>query len=118
VAESGNTSRIRDLRTVGIPVVDQEQALTFYLETLGSEKRLDVPIGGGARWIEVAPPDAATTIALIRAHDDHAVRWTPTRDAECYTARRLTSPRHPDRASNNCTSLTRRSRNAASQYAK
>lgn len=70
MAETGNTSGIRDLRTVGIPVVDQEQALTFYLETLGFEKRLDVPMGGGARWIEVAPPDAATTVALIRAHED------------------------------------------------
>jgi lactoylglutathione lyase len=67
--ETGNTNGIRDIRTVGIPVVDQDQALTFYLETLGFEKRLDVPMGGGARWIEVAPPDAATTIALIRAHD-------------------------------------------------
>lgn len=69
MAETGNTNGIRDIRTVGVPVVDQDRALTFYLETLGFEKRLDVPMGGGARWIEVAPPDAATTIALIRAHD-------------------------------------------------
>lgn len=67
--ETHTTSRITDIRTVGIPVVDQEQALSFYIETLGFEKRLDVPMGGGARWIEVAPPQAATTIALIRAHD-------------------------------------------------
>ena len=67
--ETHNTTRIRDIRTVGIPVVDQEQAVAFYVDTLGFEKRLDVPMGGGARWIEVAPPDAATTIALIRAHD-------------------------------------------------
>jgi catechol 2,3-dioxygenase-like lactoylglutathione lyase family enzyme len=60
---------VRDIRTVGIPVVDQEQALTFYVDTLGFEKRLDVPMGGGTRWIEVAPPDAATTIALVRAHN-------------------------------------------------
>ena len=63
-----NTSGIRDLRTVGIPVVDQEQALAFYVQRLGFEKRLDVPMGGAARWIEVAPPDARTTVALIRAH--------------------------------------------------
>jgi catechol 2,3-dioxygenase-like lactoylglutathione lyase family enzyme len=68
VAQTENASDIRDIRTVGIPVGDQEQALTFYLETLGFEKRIDVPMGGGARWIEVAPPDASTTIALIRAH--------------------------------------------------
>ena len=63
------TSRIRDIRTVGIPVVDQVAAVSFYVDTLGFEKRLDVPMGGGTRWIEVAPPDAVTTIALIRAHD-------------------------------------------------
>jgi lactoylglutathione lyase len=69
MTETRNASRINDIRTVGIPVVDQEQALAFYVETLGFEVRLDVPMGGGARWIEVAPPDARTTVALIRAHD-------------------------------------------------
>ncbi|MGA7987988.1 MAG: VOC family protein [Candidatus Dormiibacterota bacterium] len=67
--EAENGSGVKGIRTVGIPVADQEQALAFYLDTLGFEKRLDVPIAGGARWIEVAPPEAATTIALIRAHD-------------------------------------------------
>jgi hypothetical protein len=91
MAATGNTSGIRDLRTVGIPVVDQEQALAFYLETLVFEKRLDVPMGEGARWIEVAPPDATTTIALIRAHDglsagvETGIRLT-TPDAEAIHA--------------------------------
>src|ERR1700733_12866043 len=67
-----NTSGVKDIRTVGIPVADQERALAFYLGTLGFEKRLDVPMDGGARWIEIAPPEAATTIALIRAHDNLA----------------------------------------------
>ena len=64
-----NTIGIRDIRTVGVPVVDQEEALHFYVDTLGFETRLDVPMGSGARWIEVAPKDAATTIALVLAHD-------------------------------------------------
>jgi lactoylglutathione lyase len=67
--DTHSTTGIRNIRTVGIPVVDQDQAVAFYVNTLGFEKRLDVPIGGGARWIEVAPTDAATTIALVRAHD-------------------------------------------------
>jgi lactoylglutathione lyase len=67
--DTSSTTGIRNIRTVGIPVVDQEQAVAFYVDTLGFEKRLDVSMGGGARWIEVAPPDSATTIALIRAHD-------------------------------------------------
>jgi lactoylglutathione lyase len=87
MADTQTTSRITDIRTVGIPVIDQARALAFYIDKLGFEKRLDVPMGDGARWIEVAPPAAATTIALIRAHDGVAagvetgIRLT-TRDAD------------------------------------
>jgi len=56
---------ITAVRTVGIPVTDQDRALEFYAGTLGLEKRLDVPFGDGGRWIEVAPSGAATTIALV-----------------------------------------------------
>jgi lactoylglutathione lyase len=54
---------------VGVPVTDQDQALNFYVGTLGLEKRIDMPMGGGRRWIEVAPGGAATTIALVAAHE-------------------------------------------------
>jgi catechol 2,3-dioxygenase-like lactoylglutathione lyase family enzyme len=86
--------RITDIRTVGIPVVDQVKALAFYVDKLGFDKRLDVPIGEGARWIEVAPRGAATTIALIRAHDGHpsgvetGIRFT-TRDVDANHAELL-----------------------------
>jgi catechol 2,3-dioxygenase-like lactoylglutathione lyase family enzyme len=62
--DKANT-RITDLRTVGVPVTDQARALDFYTGELGFEKRLDAPLGDGGRWIEVAPPGAATTIALV-----------------------------------------------------
>ena len=77
---------IRDIRTVGIPVRDQDRALEFYLGTLGFEKRLDAPFGAG-RWVEVAAPGASTSVALIAAAEDSAVgvdtgiRFT-TADAE------------------------------------
>src|SRR5437867_469150 len=61
-------TRITDMRTVGVPVVDQDRAVGFYVDKLGFEKRLDVPMGEGTRWIEVAPPGATTTIALVVAH--------------------------------------------------
>ena len=48
-----------------VPVSDQDRALEFYLDTLGFEKRTDTPYGQGERWVEVAPPRAATTIALV-----------------------------------------------------
>ncbi|HEX2102589.1 MAG TPA: VOC family protein [Solirubrobacteraceae bacterium] len=57
-----NVSRIG---TVVVPVADQDRALDFYVGTLGFETRMDAPIGGGMRWIEVAPRGAATTIALV-----------------------------------------------------
>ena len=61
--------QITGVRTVGVPVTDQEQALNFYVGTLGLDKRIDVPLGGGGRWIEVAPGGTATTIALVAAHE-------------------------------------------------
>jgi len=60
-------TRITGLETVAIPVADQDQALEFYVGKLGFEKRRDMPFGNGARWIEVAPPGAATSIALVPA---------------------------------------------------
>ena len=63
------TIDILGLRTVGIPVTDSDQALAFYVGVLGLDKRLDLPIGAGRRWIEVAAPGAQTSIALICARD-------------------------------------------------
>ncbi len=59
-------SAITRVGTVIVPVSDQDRALEFYVGTLGFEKRLDGAFGDG-RWIEVAPPGAATTIALVPA---------------------------------------------------
>ena len=59
---------INDVLTIGVPVSDQDRALRFYLEQLGFEKRRDVPVPQfGGRWIEVAPPGASVTIALVPA---------------------------------------------------
>ena len=61
---------ISAIATIGIPVTDQDRALGFYTETLGMQKRLDVPLPQlGGRWMTIAPPGSATTIALLRAHE-------------------------------------------------
>ena len=84
---AASTPRIVDVRTVGIPVTDQDRALEFYVEKLGFTKRLDVPYGDGKRWIEVAPPGATTTIALVPSRDgvpagvETGIRFT-TQDAD------------------------------------
>lgn len=67
-----NLIQITAVRTVAIPVADQDAALAFYTDKLGFEKRLDA-VGGGQRWVEVAPPGAATTVALVAAGDGAAV---------------------------------------------
>jgi predicted enzyme related to lactoylglutathione lyase len=80
------TTRITGVKTMGIPVRDQDRALEFYTEKLGLEKRLDTMFGQ-ERWIEVAPPGSLTTIALVRGPDqvrigiDAQIRLT-TDDAE------------------------------------
>ena len=51
--------------TIAVPVSDQERAIAFYVDTLGMEKRADEPFGDGYRWVEVAPPGADTSIAIV-----------------------------------------------------
>jgi catechol 2,3-dioxygenase-like lactoylglutathione lyase family enzyme len=62
---STTKTRLTQIGTVCIPVSDQDRALAFYTETLGFEKRADAPFGNGYRWLEVAPPGAVTTIAIV-----------------------------------------------------
>jgi catechol 2,3-dioxygenase-like lactoylglutathione lyase family enzyme len=71
--DAGTGTRITQVTTVGIPVTDQNRALEFYVGKLGFEKRMDFAYGQGERWIEVAPPGAATTIALVRAREGQPV---------------------------------------------
>ena len=74
---------ITDVRTVGIPVSDQDAAVAFYTGKLGFENRLDGEFAPGERWLEVAPPGATTSIALIAAQSgtagvDTQIRLTST----------------------------------------
>jgi predicted enzyme related to lactoylglutathione lyase len=69
--DMSNSTHIENVRTIGIPVGDQERALEFYVGKLGFEKRMDFSYGEGERWIEVAPPGANTTIALMRSSESN-----------------------------------------------
>jgi catechol 2,3-dioxygenase-like lactoylglutathione lyase family enzyme len=60
-----NDTRIVDVEGVAVPVADQDEALHFYVGKLGFEVRRDVPMADDGRWIQVAPPGAKTTIALV-----------------------------------------------------
>jgi lactoylglutathione lyase len=60
--------RVRGIPVVGVPVRNQDRALAFYTQVLGLHKQLDVPLPQlGGRWITVAPPGSATSIALVAA---------------------------------------------------
>jgi catechol 2,3-dioxygenase-like lactoylglutathione lyase family enzyme len=60
---STTTSHITEINLVIIPSTDQDRSIEFY-ESLGFEKRTDVPFGDQYRWVEVYPPNGTTGIAL------------------------------------------------------
>ena len=66
------TTTITDVRTIGVNVSDQDDALRFYVDMLGFEKQFDAPITDTMRWITVAAPGAATSIALLGADTENA----------------------------------------------
>ena len=82
------STTIRDIRTIGVTVTHQDDAIAFYVGTLGFEKRLDAPISPTTRWVEVAPRGATTSIALIAgegaaAGAETGIRFTvPDAEAE------------------------------------
>jgi catechol 2,3-dioxygenase-like lactoylglutathione lyase family enzyme len=70
---TSTATQITQLGTVMIPVSDQDRAIEFYVDKLGFEKRSDTPFGNGDRWVEVAPPGGATSLALCLAREGEEV---------------------------------------------
>ncbi len=76
---------------ISVLVNDQDQALQFYTEKLGLEKRIDVTYGPGMRWVTVAPkgqrkpeialakPDETlhnvTYLKELRERSGHGIAW-------------------------------------------
>jgi predicted enzyme related to lactoylglutathione lyase len=50
---------------ISIQVKDQDEAVRFYTECLGFEKRNDAPMGEEMRWVTVALPGSDTEFSLI-----------------------------------------------------
>jgi catechol 2,3-dioxygenase-like lactoylglutathione lyase family enzyme len=65
MADTQTRTQIAQVGTVIVQVSDQDRALEFFTAKLGFEKRMDVPYGGGQRWLDVAPAGGATTVALV-----------------------------------------------------
>lgn len=66
------------LHLISVFVDDQEQALRFYTEVLGFERRTDQPVGNGDRWLTVGAPGQDVEL-LLEPSGHPAVR--PYRDA-------------------------------------
>jgi catechol 2,3-dioxygenase-like lactoylglutathione lyase family enzyme len=52
-------------------VDDQEKAERFYTDVLGFVKKLDIPLGGGARWLTVVAPEGSPDVELVLEPDSH-----------------------------------------------
>lgn len=64
---------IMRISLITVVVKDQEEALQWYIEKLGFEKRTDQRLGEGFRWLTVALPeqkDVAITLADWRWYGD------------------------------------------------
>jgi len=57
--------RFTDVRACAVGVSDTDAAIAWFTGRLGFEVRMDVPMGGASRWVEVAPPGASTSVALM-----------------------------------------------------
>lgn len=58
------------LALIAILVPTYEDGLAFFVDQLGFEVIEDTDMGGGKRWVRVAPPGAQTQFLLARAVDD------------------------------------------------
>ena len=87
MSETQSRTRITEVGTVMVTVRDQDRAIEFYTGKLGFELRGDTAYGDGDRWVEVAPPGATTTIALVPEREDspagrHANLGLTTQDVD------------------------------------
>jgi predicted enzyme related to lactoylglutathione lyase len=70
---------ITQLAMIPVLVNDQDEALHFYTEKLGLEKRSDIQFGPGMRWLTVAPkgqkrPEIALAKPDARLHGEERIR--------------------------------------------
>ena len=64
MAQTGSKTVVGKVGRVAVPVTDQDGAIAFYTEKLGFSVAADIDTGG-YRWVEVAPPDGGTTLAIV-----------------------------------------------------
>ncbi|MEK8031140.1 VOC family protein [Ideonella sp. DXS29W] len=53
------------IKLTSLTVDDQDRALAFYTGVLGFEKKHDIPMGGGFRWLTVTSPEGVDGVELV-----------------------------------------------------
>ncbi len=57
----------QSIATVALVVADYDEAIAFYRDRLGFALVADTPLGGGKRWVLVAPPGGGVRLLLAKA---------------------------------------------------
>ncbi|MCM5554741.1 VOC family protein [Pleomorphomonas sp. NRK KF1] len=57
----------RTIASLALVVADYDEAIAFYVDTLGFSLIEDTPLGGGKRWVRVGPGENGTTLLLAQA---------------------------------------------------
>jgi lactoylglutathione lyase len=55
---------------VALVVADYDEAIAFYTQKLGFKLLEDTDLGGGKRWVRVAPASGGTALLLAKASND------------------------------------------------
>lgn len=64
----------QSIATAALLVADYDDAITFYCDRLGFDLVEDSDLGGGKRWVVVAPPGRAGAQLLLARADGEAQR--------------------------------------------
>ncbi len=55
----------QEIFSIALLVADYDEAIAYYTGTLGFELREDTPMGGGKRWVKIAPRGAEHFVLLL-----------------------------------------------------
>lgn len=64
----------QSIASVALVVADYDEAIVFYTEKLGFSLLADTDLGGGKRWVLVAPPGGSGAKLLLAQASDEAER--------------------------------------------
>jgi catechol 2,3-dioxygenase-like lactoylglutathione lyase family enzyme len=60
---------ITSISIVAVPVDDLDEAVHFFCDVLGMEKRKDLPGSDGDRYVEIAPPGSPVALSPYTSYD-------------------------------------------------